>query len=362
MGRALALAAEGRYGTSPNPMVGCVVVRDGEVVGEGYHRKVGGPHAEVVALESAGSAAHGATVFVTLEPCCHEGRTGPCTEALRQAGVARVVASHRDPHPAVGGQGFEVLRQAGIAVETGPGLEGAVQLNWRFLISNLLHRPAVTLKWAMSLDGRIATVSGESQWISSPEARDWGMRLREENDAILVGIGTLLGDDARLDRRLGLATGEHLRVILDRRLRFPVDAAALDRPGQILILTEGGDDSHAQALEERGAKVVRLGAVTPETVLAELHRRSVQSVMIEGGGEIHAAFVSAGLYDKVSVDCAPIMIGGREAPGPLGGLGVESLERAPRLEKIEVHRQGEDVLIEGYRRECLQELFSSVAE
>ncbi len=232
--RALRLAARGRYRTSPNPNVGAVLVRDGEVVGSGWHRQAGGPHAEVEALREAGAhsedAARGATLFVTLEPCAHHGRTPPCADAVIAAGIARVVACHRDPDPRVSGEGFAKLRAAGIAVESGFLVEEAVKLNLAFLIAATLGRPAVTLKWAMSLDGRIATATGESQWISSPRGRRWALELREEHDAILVGSGTLLADDPRLDRRLGLSAGPNLRVVLDRRLRTPPTARLLHRP------------------------------------------------------------------------------------------------------------------------------------
>ena len=360
MRRALALAAEGRYRTSPNPMVGCVIVRDDTIVGEGYHAQCGGPHAEVVALARAGELARGATLFVTLEPCCHEGRTGACTEAILDAGVSRVVATHRDPNPVVSGKGFDALRQAGVEVQAGVETDAAVRLNWKFLVGWAARRPAVTLKWAMSLDGKIATVTAESQWISSPEGREWSMALREEHDAILVGIGTLLADDARLSRRLGLAHGRHVRVILDRQLRCPVGAAALAEAGELLIFTEVGASKRRADLEARGAIVLQLSAVTPEHVLAELYERDVRSVLVEGGGEIHASFVASGLYDRVEVDCAPLLLGGRSAPGPLGGAGFASLREAPRLEGVVTRRRGEDVLIQGFRQGCLPELSSSV--
>ena len=262
-------------------MVGALVVRGGEVVGSGYHRRAGGPHAEVEALDQAGDAARGATLFVTLEPCSHHGRTPPCTDRVLAAGIARVVACHRDPDPRVSGRGFERLRRSGVEVESGFLVERAVRLNWRFLVAAVTGRPAVTLKWAMSLDGRIATAAGHSQWISSPAGRRWGLAEREVHDAILVGIGTSLADDPRLNRRLGRAAGDIVRVVLDRRLRQPPGARMFDVPGAVVLYTETGATEDAagdrrrrrSALEDRGATVVDLDEVEPESVLADLFGR-----------------------------------------------------------------------------------------
>ena len=336
------------------------MVRDGEIVGSGWHRQVGGPHAEVEALAEAGERAHGATLYVTLEPCAHHGRTPPCADAVIAAGVARVVACHGDPDPRVGGRGFARLREAGIEVEVGILAEDAVRLNLQFLVAATLGRPAVTLKWAMSLDGKIATVIGASHWISSPQARRWSLALREEHDAILVGSGTVLADDPRLDRRLKLAVGPNLRIVLDRRLRTPPEATLFTVPGPVLIYTQSTDRRRCEALVARGAEVRQLAAVEPEAVLADLYKRGIRSLLVEGGGEILASFVGAGLYDQVMVNCAPLLIGGKEAPAPLGGLGVGALEAAPRLEDLEVRRRGGDLLILGYRQGCLQDLFARV--
>jgi diaminohydroxyphosphoribosylaminopyrimidine deaminase / 5-amino-6-(5-phosphoribosylamino)uracil reductase len=272
------------------------------------------------------------------------------------AGVARVVACHGDPDPRVGGRGFARLREAGIEVEVGVLAEEAVRLNLHFLVAATLRRPAVTLKWAMSLDGKIATVTGESRWISSPQARRWSLALREEHDAILVGSGTVLADDPRLDRRLKLAAGPNLRIVLDRRLRTPPEASLFTVPGPVLIYTQSADRGRREALAARGAKVTRLAAVEPAAVLSDLYKRAVRSVLVEGGGEVLASFVAAGLYDQVRVDCAPLLIGGKVAPSPLGGLGFATLDLAPRLEELEVRRCGGDLLILGFRQGCLQDL------
>ncbi len=358
--RALRLAARGRYRTAPNPRVGAVLVRDGEVVGSGWHRQVGGPHAEIEALRAAGDRARGATLFVTLEPCSHHGRTPPCADAVIAAGIARVVACHGDPNPKVAGRGFAKLRAAGIAVESGFLVEEAVRLNLPFLIANVLGRPEVTLKWAMSLDGRIATATGQSQWISSPEGRRWALALREEHDAILVGSGTMLADDPRLDRRLGLAAGPNLRLVLDRRLRTPPEAKLFTIEGPVLIYTESADRPRIEALRALGAEVVNLPAVEPGAVLADLQGRGVQSLLVEGGGEVLASFVASGLYDRVMVDCAPLLIGGKGAPGPLAGEGFTDLASAARLERFETGRQGGDVILSAYRNGCVEELAAAV--
>lgn len=358
--RALRLALRGRYRTAPNPRVGAVLVRDGTIVGVGWHAQVGGPHAEVEALRAAAAvsrdAARGATLFVTLEPCSHFGRTPPCAEAVIAAGVARVVACVGDPNPKVAGRGFARLREAGIEVEVGPLAAEAVRINLPFFVSQVLGRPSVTLKWAMSLDGKIATVAGESRWISSPEARRAALALREEHDAILVGVGTVLADDPRLDRRLGRANGPIVRVVLDRRLRTPPASRMFEIEGPVVIFTESEDGGRRAALAAAGAEVVRLDAVEPRAVLAALIARDVRSVLVEGGGEIHASFVAAGAYDAVRVDAAPLLIGGRSAPTPLGGDGFAWLDEAPRLEQMEVTRAGQDLILSGLRDGCLDEL------
>lgn len=330
-------------------MVGALVVAGGEIVGRGWHREVGGPHAEVFALQEAGPRAQGATLYVTLEPCSHHGRTPPCAEAVVAAGIARVVACHGDPNPKVAGQGFARLRQAGIAVEVGEEAVAAARLNYRFLTPWIAGRPAVTLKWAMSLDGRIATAAGESQWISSPAGRRWALALREEHDAILVGVGTVLADDPLLNRRLGLAAGPNLRIVLDRHLRTPVAARLFTDPGPVLLYAEDPPPAARRALEERGATVVALPAVEPAAVLADLRLREVQSLLVEGGGEVLGSFAGAHAFDRVAVCTAPILLGGREAPGPLGGAGTATLAQAPHLEAVTATRRGPDTITIGWR-------------
>ncbi|MFN7940417.1 MAG: bifunctional diaminohydroxyphosphoribosylaminopyrimidine deaminase/5-amino-6-(5-phosphoribosylamino)uracil reductase RibD [Thermoanaerobaculia bacterium] len=356
MRRALALARRGRYTVAPNPRVGAVIERDGVVVGEGWHERPGGPHAEIAALAAAGDRARGATMYVTLEPCTHHGRTPPCVDALLAAEIARLVACHRDPDPRVAGSGFERLRAAGVEVAVGELAREARLLNLPFLVSRVLGRPAVTLKWAMSLDGRIATAGGESRWLSSPPARRWALALREEHDAILVGSGTVLADDPRLDRRLARAPGPILRVILDRRLRTPATAGLFAVPGPVLVYTESASSGRRAGLESVGAEVVGLPQVAPEVVVADLARRGVQSLLVEGGGIVAGAFADAGLVDRVAVAGCALLVGGARAPGPLAGVGAADLQSALRIAELRVRKCGTDVVLEGESETCLQAL------
>ena len=371
MARALALARRGRFTAAPNPMVGAVVVRDGEIVGAGWHRRAGGEHAEAMALSAAGDLSVGATVYVTLEPCNHQGRTPPCARGILEAGVKRVVYAHRDPNPEVTGGGAKRLRAAGLRVESGLLAEQAVELNVPFLTGVVHRRPAVTLKWAMSLDGRIATATGDSQWISSPRGRQWALELREEHQAIVVGSGTALADDPRLNRRLGRAEGPIVRVVLDRRLRLSPRARVFEVEGPVVVYTaapEGAAGEGAaqwagrrEGLREVGADVVVLEAVAPAAVLADLAGRGVSNVLVEGGASVLEAFASSGVWDRAAVCCAPLLIGGAAAPGPLGGGGAAALGDAWRLDRLRVQRRGPDVILVGYRQGCLPELSRSVA-
>ena len=377
MGRALSLARRGRYTVAPNPMVGAVVMRDGEIVGSGWHRRAGGEHAEAMALSAAGDRAVGGTVYLTLEPCNHQGRTPPCARRILEAGVERVVYAHRDPNPEVTGGGAERLRAAGLRVESGLLAEQAVELNVPFLTGVLHRRPAVTLKWAMSLDGRIATATGDSQWISSPRGRRWALELREEHQAIVVGSGTALADDPRLNRRLGRAEGPIVRVVLDRRLRLSPRARMFEVEGPVVVYTaapEGTGSADADSgrkrrqwaqrrdgLRDAGADVVVLETVAPAAVIANLGGRGISNVLVEGGAKVLEAFASSGVWDRTAVCCAPLLIGGAEAPGPLGGRGAATLGDAWRLDRLRVQRRGPDVILVGYRQGCLPELSRSVA-
>ncbi|HVS15038.1 MAG TPA: bifunctional diaminohydroxyphosphoribosylaminopyrimidine deaminase/5-amino-6-(5-phosphoribosylamino)uracil reductase RibD [Thermoanaerobaculia bacterium] len=360
--RTLTLARRGAATAAPNPRVGAVLVRGGRAIAEGFHRRAGEPHAEIVALSQLPpGGARGATLYVNLEPCAHHGRTPPCAGAVIDAGIRRVVCCHRDPHPAVGGRGLRRLRRAGIEVRSGLLMEEAVRLNLPFLVSHLCARPAVTLKWAASLDGRIATRTGESQWISSPGGRRWALELREEHDAILVGSGTVASDDPRLDRRLARAAGPILRVVLDRRLRLSPAARLFQVPGPVLLYTERAAEAARRRLVAAGAEVAVLPRVEPAAVLADLGARGVHSVLVEGGAAVLGAFAAAGAFDRVAVCCAPLLIGGEGAPGPLAGPGAERLADAARVEGVRVRRRGHDLILEGVRQGCLRDLSQRLA-
>lgn len=356
--RVFELAEQGRYTSSPNPRVGAVVVAPGgEHVGEGWHERAGGPHAEVVALAEAGSRARGATVCLNLEPCAHHGRTPPCADALVEAGVARVVFSTLDPDPRTAGKGRERLRSAGIATETGPFADRAERLNETFLVSVREGRPFVHLKFAATLDGKIATVTGESRWITCSEARDDGMRLREECDAVLVGAGTVLADDPALTRRAGLNRSilPHRRIVVDGRLRVPPERNVFSRaaPGEAWLATAvPSDDPRLAPFLERGVRVLSLPAATPGLVdlgalLGALAREEVRSLLVEGGGETAWGFLEARLANRVTGYHAPLLLGGREAPVALGGRGFPRLSGAPRLSGLEVAPVGDGFRVTG---------------
>ncbi len=353
----LALKAKGR--TSPNPLVGAVVVKEGQIVGEGYHAFAGADHAEVIALKQAGSRARGATLYLNLEPCCHHGRTPPCTDRIIEAGIERVVASTIDPNPLVAGKGIEQLKRAGIQVEVGLLKEEAERLNEAFLTFMRTGRPFVILKIASSLDGKIATRTGESRWITGEEARLKVHELRNEVDAVLVGIGTVLKDDPSLTVRLHRGgTRDPLRVVVDAYGRTPLEAKVLKGPGRPLIaVSKEAPSERVEALEAHGAEILRIdamqGRISLTTLLQELGRRGIMSVMIEGGSTLNASALEEGVVDKILLFVAPIIIGGREVPGMIGGAGIERLNEAIGLERIRVEGIGNDLLIEAYlqRRE-----------
>ena len=354
MARALALAARGAGQVSPGPLVGCVVVdADGEVVGEGFYVYEGVKHAETVALEQACARARGATAYVTLEPHAHTGRTPPCTEALINAGVARVVASIEDPNPLVSGRGFARLKAAGVEVTVGTLAREASRLNEKYVHALRTRRPFVHLKLAVSLDGRIATRTGNARWISSPESRERAHSMRHEMDAILVGAGTATVDDPLLTDRSGLPRRRPLlRVVLDARLQLGTHSqlARTAREAPTLVFTsEETPESKAAALEECGVEVFRLedGGRDPATVLDELNRRGVQGLLIEGGSNVAGAFLRAGLVDKASFLIAPLILGG-DALGAVGGAGAPTVAEAARLRDIETRRHGDDVEVTGY--------------
>lgn len=339
MRRALELAARGRGETNPNPMVGCVIVKGGRVVGEGYHRRAGGPHAEVVALARAGSRARGATMYVNLEPCAHEGRTPPCAPRVAGAGVKRVVAALRDPNPPVDGRGFAFLRRAGLAVASGV-LEGdALLLNERFVTAAREGRPFVLLKAATTLDGRIATARGDSKWITSPAQRQTARHLRRLHDAVLVGIGTVLADDPLLLPEPRVRRPFH-RIVLDSRLRIPIASRLVRsaRSSPVWVLCRAGSRGRQRQLEQRGVTVLaapgRGGRVPLRWALEVLRRRGIWSVMIEGGSEVLGSFLSARLFDQVALFRAPLLLGGRGSLPAFGGPDPGSVREAVRLSRV----------------------------
>lgn len=337
MRRALQLAVRGLGETNPNPAVGCVVVKQGRVVGEGFHARAGGPHAEVPALQSAGERARGATVYVNLEPCAHFGRTPPCAPLLRDAGVRRVVAALRDPNPLVDGRGLALLRRAGVAVTTGVLQDDAALLNERFLVSARRGRPFVLLKAALTLDGRIATARGDSRWITSPAQRSQARWLRRLHDGVLVGIGTVLADDPLLlpappPRR------PFVRVVLDSRLRLPASSRLARSAGTaapVLVLTTSRSAGRRRRLAGEGVEVLVVpggpGRVPLGRALETLRGRGVGSLMVEGGSEVLGSFLAEGLVDQVALFRAPLLLGGRGSRPAFGGPDPKALAEALRL-------------------------------
>jgi diaminohydroxyphosphoribosylaminopyrimidine deaminase/5-amino-6-(5-phosphoribosylamino)uracil reductase len=355
MDLAFDLAEAGRYTVSPNPMVGAVLVKGGRVVGRGFHQRAGGPHAEVVAMRQAGAGAKGADLYVTLEPCAHTGRTPPCAEAIVASGIRRVVAAARDPNPLVGGRGFATLRRGGVAVlDAGPPRRlRAERQNEKFRVWIGEGRPFVTAKWAETLDGKTATAGGRSRWITGREARERALLLREEHDAILVGARTVHLDDPRLTRRLGVnRVTPHWRVVLDGRLRVPQDARLFRNPqGVILVTARPAADPAARRLAARGVSVWSLpgrrpGHVSIPRLLTKLARHGVASLLVEGGPATLWGFFEARRVDRVAVFLAPRILGGRNAPGGVGGEGFP-LAGTPRLEETVLERLGEDLLVSG---------------
>ncbi len=337
MQRALELAERGRGFVEPNPLVGAVVVRDQRIVGEGWHQRYGEAHAEVNALAVAGEAARGATLYVTLEPCCHHGKTPPCTDAVRRAGIGRVVAAMTDPFPQVAGRGAAVLRQVGVQVEIGLGEAAARRLNAPYLKLLTTGRPYVHAKWAMTLDGKIATRTGDSKWISNPASRHWVHALRGRMDAIVVGIGTALADNPRLTvRPPGPRTP--CRVILDSRGRLPLDGYLAQTAHDVPVLLAGGADFPADRADALRALGVELLQPSPQggrpevpALLDELGRRRMTNILVEGGAEVLGSFLDARAIDEVHVFIAPRLAGGAHAKTPIGGRGMDRIADALSL-------------------------------
>lgn len=357
MRHALALARRGLGRVSPNPAVGCVIVRDGAVVGRGWTQPGGRPHAETEALAQAGAAARGATAHVSLEPCSHHGVTPPCAESLIAAGVARVVVALGDPDERVSGRGLSMLRDAGIEVAEGVCREEARTLNRGFLLNRIEGRPMVTLKLATSLDGRIATRSGHSQWITGPSARRFSHLLRASHDAILVGSGTAQADDPELSCRIeGLEDRSPLRVVLDSRLSLSLTGKLVRTARETpvtLFCGDGADPARMAALADAGVTVLQTetdetGQPGPDTVLKALAEAGVTRLLIEGGARVAASFLRAGLVDEIAMFRGPQVIGG-DGLASIAGFGLDQLDDAPAFRLTGMRRLGDDVL-ETYRR------------
>lgn len=356
MRQALALAARGVGATSPNPMVGAVVVAGGKVVGSGWHRRAGGPHAEVYALRQAGALAKGATLYVTLEPCAHHGRTPPCAPLVVESGVRRVVTAMQDPNPLVAGRGFEILKNTGIEIVSGVLRHEAEKLNEFYVKFITTKKPFVIMKGAMTLDGKIATPGGESKWITGDAARKDAHQLRRAADAILVGIDTMLADDPSLTCRLPGKPPQPLRIVLDSKLRLKYSLQfcknAVDGRSMIATLP-GSDPEKAARLEECGCRVLRVrtakdGRVSIPALLRALGRMDVTSLLVEGGGAVHDAFLRAGCVDKVVVYMAPKILGGFTSHTLVDGIGFPSLAKALHLKDVQTTTLGRDIKIEAY--------------
>jgi len=353
MKRALRLAGKGRGRTSPNPMVGAVLVKDRKIVGEGYHTKAGEAHAEIVALREAGEEASGATLYLNLEPCTHYGKTPPCAPRVIEAGVKRVIIGMEDPNPLVKGKGVETLRGGGLEVEVGVLEEECRRLNEAFCKYIVIKVPFVILKAAATLDGKIATRNGDSKWISGGASRRFVHRLRDQVDGVLVGIGTVLRDDPMLTARVRGGRDPY-RIVLDNRLDIPEEAKVIgDSPSQLIIATTAlAPAEKIEKLENKGVKILILdfkeGKVDLKSCLSRLGEIGIMSLLVEGGSRVNGSFLDEGLIDKLFLFLSPRLMGDHQALGIFGGRGVSNLPKAIALKEMRTKRVGEDILLEGY--------------
>jgi len=354
MEKALLLAAGGRGKTSPNPMVGAVIAKDDKIIASDYHRKAGEPHAEVLALKKAGTKARGATLYVNLEPCCHsQKKTPPCTKAIIKAGIKEVIIAMIDPNPEVSGRGIEELKKAGIKTRIGIMEKEAKRLNEVFIKYITRKEPFVILKIAQSMDGKIATAGGESRWITGEEARRYVHKLRNEVDAILVGIGTVIKDNPSLDCRIKGGRNPY-RIIVDSSLQIPADAKVLKHRDNktIIATTEKANREKIKFLSSRGNKILIIkeknGKVDLESLMKKLGEMEITSVMIEGGSSINASALSCNIVDKVIFFIAPKIIGGTDAISSVGGKSPPLLKNAIKIKDLTSKTIGEDILLEGY--------------
>ena len=349
MQRCIELARRALGRTTPNPLVGAVIVQDGKIIGEGFHPAAGQPHAEVFALREAGEQAKGATIYVNLEPCNHHGRTPPCSEALVKAEVAKVVVGMVDPNPKVSGSGIERLRAAGMEVVVGVEEAACRQLNEAFIYRILYQRPLGILKYAMTLDGKIAAASGHSKWVTSQESRTYVHQLRSACDAVIVGSNTVLADNPYLTSH-NPNLPNPLRVVMSRTLNLPRDANLWQiEQAPTLVLTEAGSNPDLQQwLKKKGVEVVELTLLTPSQVMAYLYDRQLSSVLWECGGTLAASAITEGTVQKVIAFIAPKIVGGKFAPSPVGDLGLATMTDALKLERVTWRQLGSDYLVEGY--------------
>lgn len=349
---ALNLAANGRGWVNPNPMVGAVIVKDGRIIGEGWHHRYGDLHAERDALKNCTESPIGATIYVTLEPCCHHGKQPPCTEALLEAGISRVVLGSGDPNPLVAGKGLQILRDGGIEVTEHVLEEECRAINKAFFHYIQTKRPYVTMKYAMTLDGKIACCTGASRWVTGEEARVHVHNLRHENSAIMVGIGTVLADNPMLNCRLE-GKKNPIRVICDSSFRTPLDSRIVSTAKEIptIIATTVGESEKSRAYINAGCEILTLpsheGHVSAEAILDALGARGISSLLLEGGGQLNWSFMKAGLVNEIKAYIAPKLFGGRDAKSPVGGEGFPSPDLACCLKEINLTRLGRDILIEG---------------
>jgi diaminohydroxyphosphoribosylaminopyrimidine deaminase/5-amino-6-(5-phosphoribosylamino)uracil reductase len=353
MKRVLRLAEKGRGRTSPNPMVGAVLTKNGDVVGEGYHARAGEDHAEIIALRQAGEAAKGSTLYLNIEPCAHYGRTPPCAPAVIGAKVKRVVIGMEDPNPLVRGRGLISLKRAGLDVEMGILEKECQKLNEFYCKYILKKEPFVILKVAATLDGKIATRNGDSKWISGEASRRLVHRLRNQVDGVLVGIGTVLKDDPMLTARVRGGKNPY-RIILDSRLRIPEEAKVIGiSPSKTIIATtEAAPKDKIESLEKKNVQVLVLdskeGRINLKSCLSRLGEMEIMSLLVEGGSQINGSFLDEGLIDKFLLFLSPKLMGDCQAIGIFGGKGVENLEKATVLKEFRTKRIGEDIFIEGY--------------
>jgi diaminohydroxyphosphoribosylaminopyrimidine deaminase / 5-amino-6-(5-phosphoribosylamino)uracil reductase len=357
MAQAISLARLAHGQVSPNPAVGAVLVKNDIIIGQGYTQPPGGDHAEIVALKQAGREASGSTLFVTLEPCCHHGRTPPCTKSLIKAGISEVHFSIVDPNPKVAGKGQSELQQAGIKVYVGEQAEEATVLNEAFIKYITTGLPFVTVKFAASLDGKIATRRGDSKWVSGEAARKLVQHMRYEADAVMTGAGTVISDDPRLTVRIAVRGGithkQPLRIIVDGQGRVPPTARLFKEPGQsLLVLADNLDDKIKRSFCDTGAEILEMpseeGVINLKTLMYLLGKKEITNILVEAGGILLGSLFDNGMVDKVVAFLAPMIIGGEEARPAVAGQGFEALSQCPKLNHVKLDRVGDDIMVSGY--------------